>query len=91
MSNSESDFDLLTVATESNLAKTFFTNTLNEVNNLITQINNLKLEVNSLKNNMSNNDNSLNLLTNKFINLTNLLVLADISDVTDTSMNYNNL
>ena len=40
---------------------------------------------------MSNNDNSLNLLTNKFINLTNLLVLADISGVTDTSMNYNNL
>ena len=91
MSNSESDFDLLTVATEANLAKTFSTNTLNEVNNLITQINNLKLEVNSLKNNMSNNDNSLNLLTNKFINLTNLLVLADISGVTDTSMNYNNL
>ena len=91
MSNSESDFDLLTVQTEANLAKTFSANTLNEVNNLITQINNLKLDVNTLKNNMSNNDNSLNLVTNKFINLTSLLVSADISGVTDTSMNYNNL
>lgn len=91
MSNSESDFDLLTVATEANLAKTFSANTLNEISNLITQINNLKLEVNNLKNNITSNDNSLNLLTNKFINLTSLLESADISGVTDSSMNYNNL
>ena len=72
------------LASEVSLAKNYSIKSNNTANSLKTQLN-------SLKSDLVSNDVSLNVVVSKLSNLCDLLVLADISGVSDASLNYNNL
>lgn len=72
------------LASEVSLAKNYAIKS----NNLVTS---LSSELNDLKTNVFSNTNDLNLVISKLENLCNLLVQADISGVSDASLNYSNL
>ena len=72
------------LANEVSLAKNYAIKS----NNIASEV---KSDLNLLKQEVYVNDSSLNLVISKLQNLCDLLVIADISGVSDASLNYNNL
>lgn len=72
------------LASEVSIAKNQATKSINLVNSLTNDVNSLKTEVNI-------NDASLNVIFSKVQSLCALLSSADISGISDASLNYVNL